>query len=549
MFPQRFRWRPSVATGDRRGTDKAMHRLWIPILALTVLWPGVSFAQPALKTAPTASAVDAPTPTDARLASLEAQLRQLLDDVAAARRNTGTVGARPAAEPATRTPSNAASTASPGAAADAPSIAELEERIATLDQQLRVLERKLEIEREEATARVAQTPVPVAGRDGFQVKSADGNFSVRFRGLVQADGLFFGKDSGQVATDTFLLRRVRPTFEATTFTLFDIRITPDFGGGTTVLYDAYLDARFSKIVSLRAGKFKPPIGLERLQSANDLLFVERGLPTGLVPNRDVGVMLQGELAKTRVSYQAGVFNGTVDLGLNDTDDRDGKDVVGRIFVHPFRGTKAARLQGLGLGVAGSRGRQNGTITATNLPSYRLPGRQQYFRYRSDGTVAGTTIADGSHDRWSGQGYYYEGRLGVLAEYVQSSQEIRRATETTVSTSTSWQLAGSWVLTGEANSYRGVTPKKPFESPRGYWGALELTARVNALEFDPDIFPVFVNPAVSVQAVRAWSVGANWYLNRSVKLTADYEETRFDGGAVDGDRPLERSLFTRFQFAF
>ncbi len=42
---------------------------------------------------------------------------------------------------------------------------------------------------------------------------------------------------------------------------------------------------------------------------------------------------------------------------------------------------------------------------------------------------------------------------------------------------------------------------------------------------------------------------NWYLNRSVKIVLNYDETRFDGGAVDGNRRTERDLLTRFQIAF
>ena len=45
--------------------------------------------------------------------------------------------------------------------------------------------------------------------------------------------------------DTFVLRRVRPILEGTLFKNFDVRLTPDFGGGTTVLQDAYVDLRFT----------------------------------------------------------------------------------------------------------------------------------------------------------------------------------------------------------------------------------------------------------------------------------------------------------------
>ena len=46
---------------------------------------------------------------------------------------------------------------------------------------------------------------------------------------------------------------------------------------------------FQPWFAVTAGKFKVPVGLERLQSANDIRFVERAFPTSLLPNRDLGV--------------------------------------------------------------------------------------------------------------------------------------------------------------------------------------------------------------------------------------------------------------------
>ena len=44
-------------------------------------------------------------------------------------------------------------------------------------------------------------------------------------------------------------------------------------------------------------------------------------------------------------------------------------------------------------------------------------------------------------------------------------------------------------------------------------------------------------------------GVNWYLNRNVRVSLDYETTRFEGGAAVGDRADEDVIFTRFQVSF
>lgn len=475
-------------------------------------------------------------PAESQLA-LEARLQTLLQEIAEARKANGS------------DPYNGSAGSSEAVPPTTVALAAFAERIESLDQQVRILERKLEIEREQAKAQASQTPVVGAGQNGFQFRSADGSYLLRVRGYLQADGLFVANEGTDVATSTFLMRRVRPVFEATMFKRFDFKVMPDFGGGVTVLQDAYLDARLSTPFNLRAGKYKSPFGLERLVSATDLLFVERGLPTGLVPNRDVGLMLFGDLAKARVSYQAGVFNGVVDGGSADADTGDGKDVGGRVMMHPFRGTGVERWEALGLGVAASVGTQEGSIATPNLPNLRRQGRLSYFRYRADTTAAGTTVADGAHRRISPQGYYYGGPFGLLLEYVWTLQDVRRADAAASVASQAWQVAGSWVLTGETPSYRSVTPKRVFDPGQGTWGAFEIAARAGRLAIGDEAFPVFANPSTSTRAIFAWTAGVNWYLNRSFKIDINYEEARFEGGAPDGDRAVERDLLTRLQFSF
>jgi phosphate-selective porin OprO/OprP len=300
---------------------------------------------------------------------------------------------------------------------------------------------------------------------------------------------------------------------------------------------------------VRTGKFKTPFGLERLAAATELLFVERALPTAIAPNRDVGVVLFGDVAAGRLNYSVGAVNGVADGASADLDDRDGKDIVARVFALPFKSSHNERLRQVGVGVAVTSGTQRGSVIAPNLPAFRTNGQNVFARYRSDGTATGTTIADGAHWRLSPQGYFYSGPFGLLAEYVVSSQRVRREAAVARLGTTAWQASTSYVLTGEDSSYRGVTPHRAFDPAAGAWGAIEVTARVNRLSLDSDAFPLFANPAAAARDARAWGVGANWYLNRTVKLTADYEATYFRGGSASGERDAEHDLLTRVQFAF
>ncbi len=44
-------------------------------------------------------------------------------------------------------------------------------------------------------------------------------------------------------------------------------------------------------------------------------------------------------------------------------------------------------------------------------------------------------------------------------------------------------------------------------------------------------------------------GANWYLNRLVRISLDYGVTGFEGGATAGNRLNERVILLRFQINF
>jgi len=171
----------------------------------------------------------------------------------------------------------------------------VQKRLEELEQKLLILERQKEVEQEAAAGKAKDAGTVSAGKDGFVIKSADGDYLLKIRALVQADGRFWDGQETRPLTDTFELRRARPILEGTVGKLFDFRLTPDFAEGKSTLFDAYVDWRFAPWIRLRAGKFKPPVGLERLQSASDIDFVERALPTNLVPNRDVGLQLGGDV--------------------------------------------------------------------------------------------------------------------------------------------------------------------------------------------------------------------------------------------------------------
>jgi phosphate-selective porin OprO and OprP len=369
--------------------------------------------------------------------------------------------------------------------------------------------------------------------------------AVKLSGSVQTDYRAFPSDEARALTDQFVLRRVRPVIEGSLHDLADFRVMPDFAGAAA-LQDAYVDVRAAPGLKVRAGKFKQPVGLERLQAITHSLFVELAYPSSVAPIRDAGLQLHGDAAGGSLSWALGVFDGAPDGASNESDSTDSKDFAARAFLLPFKNGARPALKELGVGAAASSGKHRGTAAAPGLSSYRTVGQNTFFSYRTD------VAADGERTRVAPQAYWYPGRWGLLAEHIAATHEVKRTTTAVTRaelTHRAWQAAFSFVLTGEKASYKSVKPARNFDPAQGGWGAWELAARYTELLLDEDSFPVYAAPASSARAARTWSAGLNWHLNPGLKVMADFDTTRFTGGAAAGDRDTERAVLTRVQVVF
>ncbi|MGV3581374.1 MAG: OprO/OprP family phosphate-selective porin [Methylophilus sp.] len=503
---------------------------------------------------------------------------------------------------------------------DSTELEELRALVQELDQKVKILARKNEVSEEDAANSKKSTPVVKASEKGFGLESADGKNLIKLRGLLQADYRSFQDGANDVrgrsnnragsldsdgfhdANDTSLLRRVRPTIEGTLNGKYDFRFTPEFAGGSSSVVDAYIDARLDPAFKIRAGKYKPFVGLERLQSGADIKFLERSYVTNaILPNRDVGISVYGDVLGDKLNYAFGINNGVVDggnaSGASEFDSN--KEFTARVFATPFKDEINA-LAGLGFGIAATftniDGERNLDFTNTSaadatrngLPSYLTDGQQTFFRYGS------TSVADGKRTRIAPQANYYYGPLGVIAEYARVNQEVSLLNSTTSNSGTAfvagsnkelnhdaWQIAASYLITGEDASFKGVKPKQDFNLDGGGWGAWEFVARYSEINLDEDTFKnaagqyaaeggttltsAYADLTKSAKSAHSWVAGVNWYLNQNAKIQLNYEHTSFDGGALQKglaqatnnnasgsnvrDRESEDAILARFQVAF
>ena len=465
----------------------------------------------------------------------------------------------------------------------------LEQRLDALEQQVAELKQELQQQKQQAAQNArqatisqaanlitAQTPpaayVTANSKDGFSIKSVNGEYSLSIGVYTQLEAREFGsnnkEDVGYDEDSEILLRRARLIIQGTIARDFDYYLQPDFGYNNAfstvtstapsayspALQDAWIDYKYFPWATIKVGKMKTPFDLENLQDSRYTSFTEVGLTGNLSPQRDLGAQVGGRLWNNRITYAVGIYDGAADhenpYGGSTTPqyNANNRSGTGRIFVTPFKGTSIDVLSGLGIGYAESYGKEKGP----DLPSYVTTGQAPFFSY----TTSGVTAA-GPQYRGEPQAYYYYKSLGLLAEAVESQEELQYTSGghviRTSPDNKSYELTGTYVLTGENASYNGVTPKNDLNPSLGHWGAFELAARYGELKIDHSVFDDgFASLSTSASEARAWATGINWYLNKNAKVVFDYEQTKFRRGAPagvnDGNRKTENLFTTMFQLS-
>jgi phosphate-selective porin OprO and OprP len=110
------------------------------------------------------------------------------------------------------------------------------------------------------------------------------------------------------------------------------------------------------------------------------------------------------------------------------------------------------------------------------------------------------------------------------------------------------VTGSYLVTGESASDRGVRPINNFDPANGTWGALQLLGRYTVLTVDRSAFAAGLVSSTASREARSFTVAANWYPNPYIKYYATFERTVFDDNAP-GARPPENVILFRAQLGF
>jgi hypothetical protein len=201
-----------------------------------------------------------------------------------------------------------------------------------------------------AAVAVVLTGLAVAapGRAHGQVEFSSKAMAIKIDGRLHFQFNHTSVESEEQPT-TFFVRRARLEFGIKVNDFISGKLQPEFGEGETGLRDAFVTLSFSPVFHATFGQFKRPFDMFELTSSTQILVIERaGGIRGVdacsgvgnvcslsrfteklnYSDRDIGVMVDGDLGTSGLHYYASATNGR---GANtDGDENGAKSFSGRL---------------------------------------------------------------------------------------------------------------------------------------------------------------------------------------------------------------------------
>jgi phosphate-selective porin OprO/OprP len=391
---------------------------------------------------------------------------------------------------------------------------------------------------------------------GFEIKSADDEYQFQAHNLFQFDGRFFEQGGQTPVHDSFVIPREWLIFSGRLTKPYEYYVAIAHGFQALNLLDAFVNLHYDDRLQLKIGRYVVPFSFEPyLLPVRGLIAPEYSLFfNNFEPNRDLGVMVWGQVARKRVDYAAGVFNG-IRNGLVDTNNA--KDVVGFLNARPFQGSGYSALENLNIGASVHFGNElNDPIPQTLRTVVPLPG---------NATIGVPFLAfnnnvreSGDRALWSLHLAYYHRHLSLIAEWDAGFQDYARDNRPsrTHLPIESYYVEAGYFLTGETLTSRSqITPLRNFDLRPGRSGpgAWELGTRYNWLELGPQVFTAgLADPNLWTNRLATIDVGLNWYWNPYVKVALFWVRAEFGDPVLyaPGARQKTSDLFLlRFQVRY
>ena len=354
-----------------------------------------------------------------------------------------------------------------------------------------------------------RVPLGVEARQGKLVfESKDTTFQWWFDSRIQMDGATYFENKNEMSNGT-IMRRV--TFAMKTILWKDWQAEIDFDISEAVLdmRDAFVQYNFPTVnLSLKAGNFKEPFGMEELNSSRLLTLMERSaISNALALGRRVG--LSASYFTDYGQATVGVFGhetGTkIDKGTRD----EGYSTNARVSFAPINKPGS----NLHLGVAGAY-KTPDAVPDLGANTIEIKARTETDVFDPKLLHTGD-IADVNYfNRISGEVLAIQGPLYFQAEYL-GAKVVRWYGKPDVHLGGAYATL-AWLVTGESRQYfvdEGEVG--PIDKPTHSWGALELAVRYSVCDLNDQAAGVHGGKSNILM------LGVNFYPNPNIKLMLNY----------------------------
>ncbi len=362
-------------------------------------------------------------------------------------------------------------------------------------------------------------PLGVEARNGkLLFSSDDGDFQWWFDSRIQVDGAIYNENKNEMSNG-IILRRATFALKAVLWKDWQAEFDMDFGEDVSVdnqtdWRDMWIQYTHPKVnLSLRAGNFKEPYGMERLNSSRLLTFLERSAVSGIALGRRMGVSARywtdfGQITGAIMGHELG---SRMDKGQQD----EGYSINLRVSVAPINKFG----ENLHFGIAGSY--KIPDVTSELRPNtIEISARTETYVFDPKLLHTGDIDNVNYFNRYGFELMYINGPFYFQSELLGTSI-YRWYANPTVNLQGGYIMA-AWVLTGETRYYYVDEGEVgPIEKPINSWGALELAARysiTNLNDMDTDIHGGQSNQLM---------LGLNYYPNMNIKLQFNYSYVNLD----------------------